>query len=86
MFTCRMIRYVSCEWSEAGEGWLTVTSQDYRMLAKISKSFKGSLGNLISDPDESYNHLGSIGEYSGSVVSESTDFNMRSVSMVRLSL
>jgi hypothetical protein len=45
------------------------------MLAKISKTFKGSFGNLISDPDESSNHIGSMGEYSGSVVSESTGYN-----------
>ena len=42
------------------------------MLAKISKSFRGSLGNLISDPDETSIPLGSMGEYCGSVVSEST--------------
>ena len=41
---------------------------------KISKSFKGSLGNLISDPDESSNHLRSMGERCGSVVSESTGY------------
>ena len=44
------------------------------MLAKISKSFKGSLGNLISDPDECSNHLGSTGERCGSVVSQSSGY------------
>ena len=45
------------------------------MLAKISNSFKGSLGNLISDSYESENNLGNIKEYSGSVVSESTGYS-----------
>ena len=83
------------------------------MLAKISKTFKGSLGNLMSDSCDSSNNLR---EYCGSVVSESTGYsmerrkekrrskrfrqmfssdaeedaksalNMRSLSMVRLSL
>ena len=52
-----------------GEGWQVEISLDCRMLAKISNSFKGSLGNLISDSYESENNLGSIREYSGSVVS-----------------
>ena len=76
MFNCTISRYVSCEWSVVGEGWLIETSQDYRMLAKISKSFKGSLGNLISDQYESSNHLGNMREYCGSVVSESTGYSM----------
>ena len=89
-------------------------SQDCRMLAKMSKSFIGSLGNLMSESSES--SLPSMREYSDSVVSESagysigrnkekrkskrfsqmfssdvhedtqSDFNMRSVSMVRLCL
>ena len=45
-------------------------SQDCKMLAKISKSFKGSLGNLISDSSDSENNLGNMREYCGSVVSE----------------
>ena len=48
------------------------------MLAKISKSFKGSLGNLKSDRYEGEDHLGNMREYSGSVVSESTDYSMQS--------
>ena len=40
------------------------------MLAKISNSFKSSLGNLISDSYESENNLGSI-------VSESTGHSMQ---------
>ena len=84
------------------------------MFAKISKTFKGSLGNLMSESYESSNP--NMREYCGSVVSESagdsmgrrkekrrskrfsqifssdvheeakSDFNMRSVSMVRLHL
>ena len=46
------------------------------MLAKISKTFKGSLGNLISDSNESENNFGHIREYCGSVVSESTDYSV----------
>ena len=46
------------------------------MLAKISKSFKGSLGNLKSDRYEDEDHLGNMREYSGSVVSESTGYSV----------
>ena len=45
------------------------------MLAKISKSVKGSLGNLMSDQYESSNHIGNMREYAGSVVSESTGYS-----------
>ena len=76
MFTCIMSRYVSCEWSVVGEGWLIKTSQDYRMLAKISKSVKGSLGNLMSDQYESSNHIGNMREHCESVVSESTGYSV----------
>ena len=109
-----MSRYVSSKQGVVSDGWKFGISPDYRMLAKISKSFKGSLGNLMSESYESSNP--NQREYSGSVVSESagysmgrnrekrkskrysqmfgsdvhkdyeSDFNMRSVSMVSLSV
>ena len=56
------------------KGWQFEISQNCKMLAKISKSFKGSLGNLMTESYESPNP--NMREYSGSVVSESTGYSM----------